>query len=261
MSVEACLREIKSRVGEFYVYVLSRPDGTPFYVGCGKARRRGDVRMLVHEAQAREHVHNRKLHTIRAIWRAGEQVQCAIHSWHATEQLMFAHEIALIAEIGRSDLKRGPLTNLTDGGDGLVNRAQLVLDKMSQSAKRNVTAEFRERSSKRIQASWDSPEGRAKRLAAAARSDVRALKSEANRRRWQDAGERAQQSERMAALWAKAGYCERQRSAHLAAVASDGYRALASARSKARWSDPAYRERLRESHRQRWTLRRLANPT
>src|SRR3546814_18629440 len=41
-------RYLKSLAGRFYVYVLYRPDGRPFYVGKGQNRR-----ALEHEAEAR----------------------------------------------------------------------------------------------------------------------------------------------------------------------------------------------------------------
>jgi hypothetical protein len=48
-----------------------------------------------------------------------------------TEKEALALEIRLIAEIGREDLGRGPLLNLTDGGIGLTGAAPKTLAKIA----------------------------------------------------------------------------------------------------------------------------------
>jgi hypothetical protein len=107
------LRAIDKR---FYVYVLFRPGGQPFYVGKGLGRR-----VLNHEMEARNtSVRTHKLNVIRAILRRGEQVGYALPFTCDDEAEAHAFERKLIAEIGRHDLKRGPLTNQTDGGEGVT---------------------------------------------------------------------------------------------------------------------------------------------
>lgn len=98
----------------FYVYVLSRPDGTPFYVGMGQ----GD-RMHRHEDFARQGDRSEKSHLIRKIWAAGGLVGKAIQDRFETDIEAKQFEIELIACLGRKDLKAGPLVNRTDGGDGV----------------------------------------------------------------------------------------------------------------------------------------------
>ena len=44
-------------------------------------------------------------------------------------------EIELISKIGRDDLGRGPLVNLTDGGEGTLNMSQIIKDKISEKSK------------------------------------------------------------------------------------------------------------------------------
>ena len=106
--------------GPFYVYVLHRPDGQPFYVGKGI----GD-RCLHHEAEARTTRRlTHKLNVIRAIHRRGFAVGYLLESFHDTEADAHARERELIGLIGRHDLKRGPLTNQTDGGEGTSNPSE-----------------------------------------------------------------------------------------------------------------------------------------
>ena len=111
------------RSGErHYVYVLCRPDGRPFYVGKGSRAERGSYRALDHEADAknkRELSH--KLNLIRSIHNRGESVGYIIDSFHEVEADSLARERQMISLIGRHDLKRGPLTNQTDGGEGTSN--------------------------------------------------------------------------------------------------------------------------------------------
>jgi len=72
-----------------------------------------------HEAEAlNTSVRTHKLNTIRAILRSGGKLSYALP--HFCDDEAEAHELerALISSIGRHDLKKGPLTNQTDGGEG-----------------------------------------------------------------------------------------------------------------------------------------------
>lgn len=104
----------------FYVYVLCRPCGQPFYVGKGVK-----LRCLQHEADARTtKTLTHKLNVIRSLHRQGQAVGYRIDSSYPDEAGAHARERALIAELGRHDLKRGPLTNQTDGGEGTSNPSE-----------------------------------------------------------------------------------------------------------------------------------------
>lgn len=92
----------------FYVYVLARPDGRPFYVGKGKGSR-----IYQHDSEARSGHRCPKCNTIRKIWRAGGEVQRYIVFQTDDEQEAFDREREYIALYGRANL-----CNLTDGGDG-----------------------------------------------------------------------------------------------------------------------------------------------
>jgi hypothetical protein len=103
-----------------YVYILHRPDGTPFYVGKGVK-----LRVLNHEAEARStKALTHKLNLIRSLQRQGLAIGYCIESFYDDEAEAHARERHLIAAIGRHDLKRGPLTNQTDGGEGTSNPSE-----------------------------------------------------------------------------------------------------------------------------------------
>ena len=104
----------------YYVYLLFKPDGTPFYVGKGKSNR-----ISAHEAETRYYLNGRKwtgintfkINTISSIWNSGEIVRYQIDSWHKTSESAGARELELVAEYGRRVLNTGTLTNIRDGGD------------------------------------------------------------------------------------------------------------------------------------------------
>ena len=96
---------------DYYVYVLFREDGRPFYVGKGKRDR-----WLVHEREAhRRDDHRSRL--IRDIKSRGHEIPKIKVREGLSNDDAIAVEIALIAAIGREPL--GPLINQTMGGDGV----------------------------------------------------------------------------------------------------------------------------------------------
>lgn len=115
MNARQVMALIRASDKPHYVYILRKPDGTPFYVGVGTQRR-----LLAHEEEAKRHTgrRGRKHATIRKIWRTGGVVRYQIAGWFDVWEDALAVEVRLIAEIGRADLGKGPLTNLTDGGEG-----------------------------------------------------------------------------------------------------------------------------------------------
>ena len=111
--VDAHLRTI---AGRYYVYVLLRPDGRPFYVGKGLNRR-----ALEHEAEARRHhpvgeSNPVKCNVIRKIIREGGEVRYRIDSDYAAEQQLacLEREAALILQHKRLH-EGGCLTNRAGG--------------------------------------------------------------------------------------------------------------------------------------------------
>lgn len=103
-----------------YVYLLFKPDGTPFYVGKGMKNR-----VCAHESETRSFIKGKtwkgmntfKLNTIKKIWDSDQQVYYAIDSWHNNNESAGNREIDLVLNIGRKILNQGPLVNIKDGGD------------------------------------------------------------------------------------------------------------------------------------------------
>lgn len=105
---------LRNSAQSFYVYVLHRADGDPFYVGKGQG-----FRVLEHEAEARNTVRlTHKLNVIRKLQREARPIFYEIDSLHVEETAALARERELIRLIGRHDLGLGPLANQTDGGEG-----------------------------------------------------------------------------------------------------------------------------------------------
>ena len=113
----------------FYIYVLRRPDGRPFYVGKGI----GD-RVLAHENEAR-HPNDRKsnaykLNVIRSIWRSDESVVYEIDFITEDEDVAYARESEIISKLKRLHEGR-PLTNLAPGGGSSFGAAPISREKHS----------------------------------------------------------------------------------------------------------------------------------
>lgn len=117
----------------FYPYVLldsgtpgpfnyELADGTkvsfshlPIYAGKGTGKR-----SEYHEAMALlcPWIKNHKFNKIRKILRSGSRILVKNSKKLHSEDSAFEYEKMLVAAIGRADLKLGPLTNKTDGGEG-----------------------------------------------------------------------------------------------------------------------------------------------
>lgn len=115
---------LKTIAGRFYVYVLCRPDGRPFYVGKGVNRR-----ALEHEAEAlRNHPIGEsnpfKCNVIRKLIRDGSQIVYRIdaHYDSADQQSCLEREASLIKTHGRLH-EGGCLTNLAGGLGNLSGAA------------------------------------------------------------------------------------------------------------------------------------------
>jgi hypothetical protein len=140
--LSAALKTIDRR---FYVYVLFRPNGQPFYVGKGIGRR-----VFNHETEAKNtSIRTHKLNVIRAITRQGGQIGYALPLACDDKNEAHTFEIKLISEIGRHDLRLGPLTNQTDGGEGVTGLSAETMAKKaanlggaSTDPERRVANEF-----------------------------------------------------------------------------------------------------------------------
>ncbi len=261
-TLSACLAEIKANPGKYYVYILFRPDGVPFYAGCGRVRAgrvKGAERITVHEREARAGKLSHKCNAIRSIWKSGNEIGYDVVEWRDSESDIFDAEISIIASIGRADLGRGPLTNNTDGGDGILNRTAAMRKRASDSIRALVDDNWRARASELARAHWNSPQWRQKRRIAAAQPESRARRSAASKA--SAAGPaNMKRSITMKDVWLSEEYKALQAMRHADAVGTDEYRQNAAKRSRDRWNDPVYRERLRQSHRTRWAARKNSIP-
>lgn len=137
-----------------YVYVIFRLDGLPCYVGKGRG-----ARLNNHETRST----NPHLANIVALaHKAGKRLPKVKVRENLTDARAFEIEVALIAAIGRR-ANGGPLVNMTDGGDGLLNPSAETRAKMSAKAKaRSGTLEGRARMASIAPLATRNPETRAK---------------------------------------------------------------------------------------------------
>lgn len=194
----------------FYVYVYRDPRPTknnqPVYVGKGT----GD-RDLSHWSRGS---HNKPFQDFIAHLKVrGLVAPCERVLETDIEAEAFAKEIELIALYGRRDLKKGPLFNLTDGGEGASGAIR------TDEAKEFLRIDSLDK--------WQRPEYRAKvveaQKAAQSTPEARALKSKNSTEEWANPEVR---NKRQTGI-------KRTRS-------SDASRSKTSAQSKAQWSNPEY---------------------
>jgi hypothetical protein len=227
-SLSACLAEIKTNPALFYVYVLARPDGQPFYVGCGRGRR-----IACHEREARTSKRYYKLSIIRKIWCMGGAVSYRVDSWHPDWETVAAREVELIATLGRVDLGTGPLANRTAGGDGACELSQEAIAKKSEQTRlRWESPEYRARMSLMSRVTWGAP-------------GYREAVSDAVRRAKLTPQAVERQSAMMHMLWSDPAYRERQAEAKALRTQEfgDQDRELRSVVMRAKYEDPDYRSR------------------
>lgn len=139
----------------FYVYVLARPNGKPFYVGKGKR-----YRIYEHESEARRGHNCHKCHIIRKIWKHGGEVQRYTVFTTDNEQEALDYEMELIALHGRESL-----ANKTDGGEGTsgLMPTEATRKKLSAAQRRKwLDLDMRERHREAIKAVRSTNESRAK---------------------------------------------------------------------------------------------------
>ncbi|MBR0800419.1 GIY-YIG nuclease family protein [Bradyrhizobium jicamae] len=123
LNAAAAAQAIFSSGKLFYVYVLLRSNGEPFYVGKGSGNRIFD-----HEPEARNTtLRTHKLNVIRAIMAGGDQICYALPHFCDDEAEAHEVEVKLISSIGRHDLRKGPLTNQTEGGKGTAGLSSEIM--------------------------------------------------------------------------------------------------------------------------------------
>lgn len=114
---------------KFYVYILyNKLNLEPFYVGKGSG-----MRIYRHYVGAYTKSKNHLHHKIAKITREGNAPTQVLY-WCESEEEAFFYETELIAHFGRKDLKKGPLLNRTDGGDGMSGHILSAETKAKMSA-------------------------------------------------------------------------------------------------------------------------------
>lgn len=191
---------------DFYVYAYLDPrklgpfayskfkfEYEPFYIGKG---RNGRCNSHLKRAQSRPdcNYHNPHLtRKIKSMLREGFEPIIVLRRKHITEEQAFRSEASLILAIGRWNEGEGPLTNLTDGGDGIIGRKVTRAHKKaySEGTKRQMaqmTPEEKEARSKKISEGLKRAYAEGKRDAAAQGKKI----SRTKRRRpdwWETASE------------------------------------------------------------------------
>jgi hypothetical protein len=115
-----------------YVYILARPEGTPFYVGEGK-----NSRVFQHAREARlahrsVELNPYKCNVIRKIENSGQAIIYRIESFHTDKLSAQRREGELIRSIGRLH-EGGPLTNLAGGQENSGSPAPYSTEKHAKS--------------------------------------------------------------------------------------------------------------------------------
>lgn len=120
----------------FYVYGLFTTDGTIFYIGKGSGRRykryHGNMKSGALKKQ------NHRLYCkIKSLHDSGNDFESRILFEHMTEDDAHNKEIELIAHYGKRIDNKGPLCNVTDGGDVIpsINKYE---DAYGKEAKDNL---------------------------------------------------------------------------------------------------------------------------
>lgn len=166
-------------IPRFYVYVLCRPNGKPFYVGKGTRDR-----IFQHDAEARKGCDCHKCRVIRKIWRNGGEIQRYKVFTTDDEQEAFSYERELIALHGRKNL-----ANSTDGGDGCAGRVLTPKERIHRSKAQHKRYEDPNEHAKQTAVNhirWADPEQR-ERLAERNRTpEMREKIRQARSRQWSD---------------------------------------------------------------------------
>jgi len=247
-------------IGEFHFYVyfhLKPGTSEVYYVGMG---------------------HGDRAHSVKVprnpFWKAvydkhGAEIRL-IHEGLSKEEA-FELERHYIKEIGRRDLGLGTLTNLTDGGEGLIGPSKETRKKMSESAsvsgKRRFTSQAeRDRAKESMRAVWNNltDEERAKRLknvqdaftpeigakiaakvkAYYEQDSNREAQSQRLKESWQKDSERkAAMSVRSSQYWANESNRKEQSSKMRQFYSDEANREATANYTRDQWKDPAIRKR------------------
>lgn len=121
----------------FYVYIYER-EGQPFYVGMGHANRDVSHLNLVKRGKGLKNPH--LCHILQKLLREGSAPIIRRVAEGLSVDEAKAEEKRLIKLIGRSDLGQGPLTNMTDGGDGYTGWSDEARKKLGEKKRGRIAA-------------------------------------------------------------------------------------------------------------------------
>ncbi len=222
----------------FYVYLLLREDGTPFYVGKGKGRR-----WMIHQWDALKGEDSHKARIIRKTIKTVGHLPKKKVATGLTEAEAFALETSLIAEFRAVGHK---LVNLTNGGDG--------------TAGWKPPAKFRERSRRTLKAIWDDPKKREERTQAIADAWADPETGSRMREATKIGHATAEFSEKMTIIsqeaWTDPDMRERQRAGVTDAWTKPDIREKMVTGLKNAWTDPEKHAKRCASMREGWARRR-----
>jgi len=108
----------------------------PFYVGKGTGSRSESHTQEALKGKGHHGFNIFKIRTIKKILRNGYEVDIKLCKPRFNEAEAYAYEVLLIDAIGRHDLKTGPLTNMSVGGEGAVGLSPKSRRKAARSYKR-----------------------------------------------------------------------------------------------------------------------------
>lgn len=127
LSKSELLAALSDNRAGYYVYCLWRTDlgePAPFYVGKGTGRR-----VTVHLCPSTFDESPIKGRILRKLCMAGQDVMFSIFQFGMTESEAHTLECQMISLLGRQNLATGPLSNMTDGGEGMSGHLGLKLEK------------------------------------------------------------------------------------------------------------------------------------
>lgn len=237
---EAVARALQPTV--FYVYVLFDAFGVPRYVGKGK-----DDRWIMHERYS-DPKNWMKNEFIERTWILLDEIPKIKVREELLETDAYEIEIALIRSIGR--WPDGPLTNMTDGGEGSsFEHTEIMKQRLSDLAveqwfnevtrqriieairKSSKDPKVRAARSKQVKKIWSDPEYRQRRHLLELEPWMKEKRAKASRVRWAKPGANNK------ALYESPNSVTTRFSSDI---------------TKKRWADPVYRQKMREQLVERW---------